>query len=394
MFIRILRLLVLTVILAVSAFFLFVTLHLKEISQSGNQAATEKQLIIPDFSGERKTNFSWKYNGANYSIEETLYQSAYDFYSRQPKTYEYFTEALPPDWQEDYFGMFLAPVVNDKTFSRLAEIIKNEGLKRKLKDDQIVELALAFVQAIPYDDEKAKEIITSKDSPAGPSPAYPYETLYGQKGVCSDKSFLAVALLRELGYGAALFEYESANHMAVGVQCPLEYSTNGTGYCFAETTTPGHRIGIISELDENRKALPKKELSYYGEEEDSENISLENPVLYQKSDGKIYQAVAATFQTQKDLEKTEKYLNALRAQLKTAQQQIDALDKELDSLDSKMDDYKDDEEYEKYNNLVPKYNDLAKDYKNLVKQYNEKVSQYNNNVNYYNKLVKEFSILE
>ena len=230
--------------------------------------------------------------------------------------------------------------------------------------------------------------------PAGPSPAYPYETLFEQKGVCSDKSFLAVALLRELGYGAALFEYESANHMAIGVQCPLEYSTNNTGYCFAETTAPGHRVGIISELDENRKALPKKELSYYGEEESLENISLENPVLYQKSDGKIYQAVAAAFQTQKDLEKTEKYLNALRAQLKTARQQLDALDKELNSLDSKMDDYKDDKEYEKYNKLVPEYNDLAKDYKKLAEQYNEKISQYNNNVNYYNKLVKEFSILE
>src|SRR4030042_6719921 len=110
--------------------------------------------------------------------------------------------------------------------------------------------------------------------------------------------------------------------MAIGVQCPWEYSTNNTGYCFAETTAPGHRVGIISELDENRKALPKKELSYYGEEESLENISLENPVLYQKSDGKIYQAVAATFQTQKDLEQTEKNLNTLRAQLKIAQQPI------------------------------------------------------------------------
>lgn len=381
--------------MAISAFFLFVTLHLKEIYQNNAAIISEKPLVIPEFSGEKKINFIWKYNGADYSIEETFYQSAHDFYRSQLKVYEYpADETLPPDWQENYFGMFLIPATNDKLFSQLAETIKNEGRKSKLKDDQIVELALAFVQAISYDDEKAKEIMASKDLPGGPSPAYPYETLYGQKGVCSDKSFLAVALLRELGYGAALFEYDSANHMAIGVQCPLEYSTNGTGYCFAETTAPGHRIGIVSELDENRKALPKKELGYYEEEKASENISLENPVLYQKSDGKIYQAVAVTFQTQKDLEKTEKYLNALRAQLKIAQQQIDALDKELDNLDSKMDDYKDDKEYEKYNKLVPKYNNLVKDYKKLVEQYNKKISQYNNNVNYYNKLVKEFSILE
>ena len=45
-------------------------------------------------------------------------------------------------------------------------------------------------------------------------------------------------LLKELGFGVASFEFEHENHRAVGLKCPLEYSYNGTGYCFVESTTP------------------------------------------------------------------------------------------------------------------------------------------------------------
>src|SRR4030042_381993 len=102
MLIKILRILILTVILAISAFFLFAVLHLKEISRNDAAIDSEKPLVIPEFSGEKKINFTWKYNGTDYSIEEALYQSAYDFYRSQPKVYEYpVDETLPPGWRED-----------------------------------------------------------------------------------------------------------------------------------------------------------------------------------------------------------------------------------------------------------------------------------------------------
>ena len=50
---------------------------------------------------------------------------------------------------------------------------------------------------------------------------YPYEILYENKGVCSDKSRLLACLLKELGFGCVLFVYNSENHEAVGIKCPI-----------------------------------------------------------------------------------------------------------------------------------------------------------------------------
>lgn len=267
----------LMVVIAVSALFVLAKSQPKEVKPINKprqviaEAAVKKPLIVPEFTNEKKVRFSWKYDGVNYSIKETLYQSVYNFYRHTIETFEP-PKGISSGWSEIFYGIFLEPAVNDKTFSQIAEAIKNEGLKHGLNDDQIVELALAFVQKIPYDDDKAEKSEKDLLTEDAISTFHPYETLYGQKGICSDKSFLAILLLRELGYGVALFEYDSANHIAVGVKCPLEYSTGNTGYCYAETTRPGHRIGDVPETD------------------------LVNPVLYQKTDGKVYQAVVANSQ--------------------------------------------------------------------------------------------------
>ena len=47
-----------------------------------------------------------------------------------------------------------------------------------------------------------------------------------------------VLLLKELGYGTALFYYPEQNHLAAGIKCPVKYSVEGSEYCFIETTAP------------------------------------------------------------------------------------------------------------------------------------------------------------
>jgi hypothetical protein len=49
-------------------------------------------------------------------------------------------------------------------------------------------------------------------------------------------------LLREIGYGAVLFEYKFENHMTVGIKCSDQFSYK-KGYCLIETTHPS----IITE---------------------------------------------------------------------------------------------------------------------------------------------------
>ena len=67
---------------------------------------------------------------------------------------------------------------------------------------------------------------------------YPYEVLYDEAGICSEKSELLAFLLKEIGYGVAFLYYGEENHEALGIKCPIEYSVNNSGYCFIETTGP------------------------------------------------------------------------------------------------------------------------------------------------------------
>jgi len=114
-----------------------------------------------------------------------------------------------------------------KTF---VESIKSLG-KQNPYDD--LRIAISLVQQISYG--KIKNYRTRRD--------YPYEVLYNQCGVCEDKSILLAFLLKELGYGVVLLEFETEHHMAVGIKVPEEFSYKKTGYAFVETTQPN----IISD---------------------------------------------------------------------------------------------------------------------------------------------------
>ena len=93
-------------------------------------------------------------------------------------------------------------------------------------------VAISLVQNILYSslDENTtlfKQAISSR---------YPYEVLYEMKGVCGEKSLLLAILLKELGYGAAIFYFKEESHEAVGIKCPFYKDYEDTGYCFIETT--------------------------------------------------------------------------------------------------------------------------------------------------------------
>jgi hypothetical protein len=396
-FLRLVRLIFFTLAISVLAVFLFASYKEKTVENNGNKKHENVPFRIASLTGEHKLQHAWTYNGQQYSIDLTLFQSAYDFYKNQLKVYEYEADNLPSDWKNEYFGIFLREAENDDAIENLVQEIKAQGETKKLSPDQIVELTLAFVQSLPYDDNKAKLILSSDDEDnLLVLPRYPYETLFDKQGICSDKSILAYTLIRQLGYGTALFVYPDANHMALGIQCPLEYSESSAGYCYAETTTPGHLIGIVPQLDETRKAIPTGEKSSFESQGEAlrSNLILENPEIYQKTTAASYDRIAITFKTQKELNRLEKYLASLNSEMASLGSQVKNLEQDISALRKKMDSYKKEKDYDKYNELVPKYNGLVENYKKLIKQYNTKISDYNKNVSYYNKLIKELSILE
>lgn len=351
--------------------------------QENVQENLKPKAEIPlELSGPVKKIFNWEYKGKKYNLTQTLYKSAYDYYKSQNKEYIY-SGALPENWEEEYYAMFLKTNDADKSISEIASQIQILGKKNKLTDDQIVDLTLAFVQSIDYDDAKAKNILAQVGNE---TMLFPYETLYEQKGVCSDKSFLAYALLRQMGYGSALFIYKQENHMAVAVQCPKNYSTYESGYCYGETTSVGNKIGIIPSIDtESNKTI---DLSKYNFDQ-SQQIKLKElgqVTINLSSQGNAYSGIIQTEKLLDQISQLKKSMENLLPELKSQKSDIDKELKNLNNMKDDLDEYKKDENIDKYNSLVPEYNDL-------VKTYQKNLKKYNNNVTLYNQYVKKYNIL-
>lgn len=350
------------------------------------QVAPEK--TFPQLRQPVSKTFAWNYKGVKYELPLTLYRSVYEYYQNQPKTYSYEGQ-LPADWEEDYYGMFLKADDNDPTIAELASRLKALGQKHDLNNDQIVELSLSFVQAIQYDDTKASNILAKTGNE---KMLYPYETLFEQKGVCSDKSLLEFSILRQLGYGVAIFAYEQDNHMAIGVQCPKSYSTYGSGYCYAETTSVGNKIGIIPQFDvKSSKAADFQEISAFDQDQwQQRNLQeLGQVTIYQSTLGKEYAGIIETKKTLVEIAELKNKMKTLMAQLGNQKNLINQELSDLKNQKDRLESLKNKQSVEKYNDNVEKYNALVEKYKQDVKKYNDTVALYNQAVARYNILIKQ-----
>lgn len=173
--------------------------------------------------GPKEEEYEYILRGVSSSISYTVYRGLNDYLASLSR---YFTcdPNCPSD--EEMQLSFLDEVNQDKYLTGLVSMIES---KSSVKDDQ-ARIAISLVQKISYD----LEGFTTSNL----NNRYPYEVLYNKLGVCGEKARLLAFVLRELGYGVVLFNFETENHMAVGVKCPLQYSYMNTGYCFVETASP------------------------------------------------------------------------------------------------------------------------------------------------------------
>lgn len=363
-------------------------LRTKYISNHTTAPSLKKvQEQIVALENPKETEFQWEYNGKNYKLSETFYASLYNFYANSPKTYSYQGE-ISTEWEKDYYAMFLTHTKSDDSISLLATDLQNLGTEKKLNPDQMVELTLAFVQAIPYDHLRAEQILSGSGVTN-----YPYETLFENKGVCSDKSFLLANLLSKMGYGTALLTYDDEQHMAVGIGCPAEFSSYDSGYCYAETTSSGFRIGMIPEIDSKEgSALPLEKKSYSQNSELSQFDAkkLGEPTIIWVSSGKTYAGIADSLALAKKIDALSREISTLEKNLLAQKNDFDADEANLLELEKKLKKLEKNGDYKEYNNQVEGYNSLLKKYKAKIKTYNEQINVYNQKINNYNSLVKGF----
>ncbi|MEM4643884.1 MAG: SdrD B-like domain-containing protein [Candidatus Methanomethylicaceae archaeon] len=155
----------------------------------------------------KEIQYEYVLKGVKGTVNFTVYKGLYDYLKNISNPFGTYQEVVLRYVNEPIEAGEINKLANEIT-----KITPN-------KDDQ-VRITISLVQHIPYG--------------GGTNWMYPYEVLYANQGVCSDKSRLLVCLLRELGYGCALLEFPEQNHEAVGIKCPIQYAYY-QNYAFVES---------------------------------------------------------------------------------------------------------------------------------------------------------------
>jgi predicted nucleic acid binding AN1-type Zn finger protein len=172
----------------------------------------------------KSATYYYMLKGTSGSISFTVYKGLNDYLANLKRSYTCYNNVCPSDLEIE-----LREINNELQKNYLIDFVDLIKLKTTNKDDQ-ARIAISVVQNIPYDYSAANSnTVTGR---------YPYEVLYDNLGVCGEKSKLLASLLKELGFGVALFSFDFESHMAVGIKCSSNYDYRDSGYCFIEATTP------------------------------------------------------------------------------------------------------------------------------------------------------------
>lgn len=308
---------------------------------------------FPALENPKTTTFNWTYKNQKFSLSQTYYQSVDEYYAKKQK-------GVFEGQEEKDINQYLYINEKDSSLDDLLVGLKEKSSNKNFTSDEFLEYTAAFVQSIPYDSEKAKNDTLH--------PRYPYEVLYENKGICSDKTFLATILIRKLNYGSAIFFYKDQEHIASAVKCSEDNSNYNSGYCIVESTAPGNKIGIIPKIKSTGIAsLEAQQLSVNSQ---SDSQVLDNPEIFGFYNGEEYKGIIETL-------KIKNEIDSINSELLNLQKEINVAQNELDGLKKTMDQYKSDGQIDLYNSYVDQYNSKLEALKALISQYNQKVTRYN-----------------
>jgi hypothetical protein len=335
---------------------------------------------ISTSNGDYIQPLTWSYNLENFRLDLALRSSLNTTYKNATKAFYYTGNTEPVDAREQFYAIFFNKKTGDTIVKDLVVYAKSVAAKRLWTKDQTAEFLISLVQYIPYDKAKLNQ------NPLQPN--YPYETLYRNAGICSDKTFLTVAILRELGYGAAILDFPSLNHSAAGISCPLGDSINNSGYCYVETTNY-FQIGVIPPSISGGQAV----VDSNGLANLFDSSRLNKTEIYQKTTGLVYQGVANVKKKVADLQTDDAWIQVQKVVINDKNTALDSQQNTLTSQQNQLLSYQNSGNITAYNNLVEtynlgvnKYNADLEAYRNELAIYNSRVDKYNEGLrNFYNK---------
>lgn len=121
----------------------------------------------------------------------------------------------------------------------IARQFKKRADAHKLDALHVAEMALAYVQTIPYE--------VPADEPFGLKP--PPLVITSKKGDCDSKSLLLYMILNQLGIEAVILSSKAHAHTMVGIPLPTQgtaFRWKDRKYAFAETTAKGATLGYLA----------------------------------------------------------------------------------------------------------------------------------------------------
>jgi hypothetical protein len=330
-----------------------------------------------DTAADHSTNLLWRYGSKDYSYILSLKSSLYSSYTTALKTFYYTGNVEPADAREKFYAIFFQKKSGDSAVSTLINYANSQAVANAWTSDQKVEFIMSLVQHIPYDFSKLN------DSPLQPN--YPYETLFKNSGICSDKTFLAVSILREMGYGAAILDFPDIRHSAAGISCPLADSINNSGYCYVETTN-FFQLGVIpSSVSSGQAALETDSLANLF---DSSRLS--KMEIYQKTTGQTYYGVTNTKKLVAELQAKKSFIDTEKPKIEQTNTDLTVQQNTLISQKQQLDAYRASGDVSSYNSLVTIYNSGVNSYNTALEAYRVKLSAYNQAINDYNSGLKYF----
>ncbi len=331
----------------------------------------------PALSSDNNYHYTWQYNNQPYYLDVKLSSELYQSYSSSPKVYSYFVGSEPDDIRDAFYGMFLELRGDDNetmaVLNRLSQLAQNIGLS----GDEQMAFIMSFIQYLPYDHAK---LVAGNDNPY-----YPFETLYLNKGVCADKTFLAVLWLRELGYGTAILDFSDSDHSAAGLACPLEDSLVGSGYCYIETTNY-FPIGVMPPNITNGQAvINENQLDSLFKAD-----RLGEMEIKQISNGKLFQGMGAVKAEAANILSLRSQLDQAKPELDAQKTSLDVSYEALSLQEAELMSYKNSGDTTTYNSLVPIYNEAVAVYSAQAKAYTEAVAEYNQLAQDFNQYYNNF----
>jgi hypothetical protein len=162
--------------------------------------------------------FPYVLNGQKGSVSIALSDTLYQEY-RKKQTPAY--TKISASGNSSYWLGFIDDPDQQEYIAALAQAIQAQTSSQ---DDQ-ARIAVSLVQHIPYKDGTGQY-------------RYPYEVLYQNQGVCGEKSMTLALILKDLGFGSAVFYFLPEDHMATGIKAASPYDFRNSGYAFIEATEP------------------------------------------------------------------------------------------------------------------------------------------------------------